>query len=119
MDDPLFPTVTRRVLSLRLRELATSLGFGEGHRMASHSLRRGGATSLLASGVAPHVIQRFGRWASDMWVETYAELQFDQQLAMAVDLDPRATIPWAGPARPGLASASATSDISIRTFGSH
>jgi integrase len=85
--DPLFPTISRGGLSARLRLLATSLGMGEARRLASHSLRRGGATSLLASGVPPHVIQRFGRWASDMWVDTYAELEFDQQLALAAALE--------------------------------
>ena len=85
--DPLFPVVTRSRLSLRLRGLAAQLGMGDAHRLASHSLRRGGATSLLASGVPPHVIQRFGRWASAMWVDTYAELQFDRQLALATALE--------------------------------
>jgi hypothetical protein len=88
-ERPLFPTIKRSFLSVRLRQVASSLGMGEAHRLASHSLRRGGATSLLASGVEAHVVQRFGRWASDMWVETYAELQFDKQLALASCLEPR------------------------------
>lgn len=35
--------------------------------IAGHSLRAGGATSLVGAGVSPSSIQRIGRWRSDTW----------------------------------------------------
>ena len=36
-------------------------------RVASHSLRRGGASAYLAGGASDEAIQRFGRWTSDAY----------------------------------------------------
>ena len=36
-------------------------------RYAGHSFRRGGATAMLLAGVQASVIQRHGRWQSDIW----------------------------------------------------
>jgi hypothetical protein len=33
--------------------------------VGGHSLRSGGATALAEAGVAPHIIQAIGRWASN------------------------------------------------------
>ncbi len=38
-------------------------------------MRRGGATTLAEHGsLAAYIIQKFGRWSSDMWMEIYQEL---------------------------------------------
>ncbi|KAF8228549.1 hypothetical protein L208DRAFT_1487066 [Tricholoma matsutake] len=35
--------------------------------VGGQSMRAGGATSLAENGVAPHIIQGIGQWASDAW----------------------------------------------------
>jgi hypothetical protein len=35
--------------------------------IAGQSMRAGSATSLAENGVAPHIIQGIGCWASDTW----------------------------------------------------
>jgi hypothetical protein len=47
---------------------------------AGHSFRRGGATSLSAAGVADHLIQTMGRWASDCY-RMYIDLPTEQLVA--------------------------------------
>ena len=37
------------------------------NNVAGQAMRAGGATSLAENGVAPHIIQGIGRWASDAW----------------------------------------------------
>ena len=59
-----------RVLTTRLPELWLALQCGVSANMvASHSLRRGGATtySLHVAGVPDEDIKRFGRWLSDAY----------------------------------------------------
>jgi hypothetical protein len=75
-DGPLFATtraqLTRRefIVSLRrvvgLTEQKHKIGL-QRRLFAGHSLRRGGATSLMLRGVPNGVIQLLGRWASDAY----------------------------------------------------
>lgn len=48
--------------------------------ISSHSLRRGGASSLVFSGVSEPAIMALGRWTSQAWRE-YIDLSAVQQLA--------------------------------------
>ncbi|MGH3244704.1 MAG: hypothetical protein ACRDOI_00600, partial [Trebonia sp.] len=43
--------------------LATPRGPSERRRYSGHSLRRGGATSMLKAGAQPLNVSRHGRWA--------------------------------------------------------
>jgi hypothetical protein len=70
--DPLFPlssplwlrsngaVPTRTFFISRLRHFFTT-------DVGGQSMRAGGATSLAENGVAPHIIQGIGRWASSAW----------------------------------------------------
>ncbi len=80
---PLFPTLTRKVLSQGIADWAMKLGvLDTGHGFASHSLRRGGATTLLNKGVPETTIQVFGRWKTDIWKGLYARLSYESQLVL-------------------------------------
>ena len=80
-SSPLFPSLTRQQLSSRLKCLAVCLGYhGDSCMFASHSLRRGGATSLLNAGVPCDYIQFLGRWKTDCWKQLYAKLLHETQL---------------------------------------
>jgi hypothetical protein len=73
---PLFEGVTSKQVSSFVKSLAIKLGYhGKKHDFASHSLRRGGATTLLNKNVPAAMIQLFGRWASSKWLSTYPLLQ--------------------------------------------
>ena len=88
-----------------LRAAAKSSGLDPA-RYATHSLRRGGATALVAAGVNPETVRRFGRWLSDAW-RTYVfgttehlgdlaagMVNADYTIAMALE-DFRASVPRA------------------------
>jgi hypothetical protein len=78
---PLFPSFSRQKLSKVLKSLAVRLGYhGDECHFASHSLRRGGATSLLNAGVSCDYIQFLGRWKTDCWKQLYAKLLHETQL---------------------------------------
>ena len=47
--------------------------------ISSHSLRRGGASTMLACGVPEAVIMQMGRWTSRAWRD-YIDLSAEQQL---------------------------------------
>jgi hypothetical protein len=57
-------TLTRANLSDVLKAAAMACGV-MGSKVASHSLRRGGASAYAAAGVPHADIQKFGRWTSD------------------------------------------------------
>ena len=59
-------TLTRKKISDLLKEGAAAGGIPKA-RVASHSLRRGGASAYVASGASDAAIQRFGRWTSDAY----------------------------------------------------
>ena len=61
-------------------------------RFGAHSLRIGGATAALASGVSPQLIRLMGRWSSDVY-ELYCRMsaQAAARVGVAVtsaDVDP-------------------------------
>jgi hypothetical protein len=68
--------LTRADLSAVLRAAAVSCGVVSS-KVASHSLRRGGASAYAAAGVPHHDIQKFGRWTSDgykVYITSYADV---------------------------------------------
>lgn len=56
--------LTRNILQRQLRAALTKAGH-PGHAYSTHSLRSGGATSLICAGFDGALVQIFGRWASD------------------------------------------------------
>ena len=57
--------------------------------MASHSLRRGGASAYVAAGLSDEHIERFGRWTSaayKAYVFQHAEAIKEALLAAAVQV---------------------------------
>ena len=92
-------------ITAELRAAAVALGL-EPSRYATHSLRRGGATALVAAGVESEVVRRWGRWLSDTWrryifgtVESLGDLATDMvsadyTVSMAIE-DFRASVPRA------------------------
>ena len=69
--------------ALDLKDLGVLLGIKDAKtKLASHSLRRGGATSLFNAGIDAMYIREWGRWSQDMWVTVYAQLSFDRQLEL-------------------------------------
>jgi hypothetical protein len=81
----LFPTLTRSSLARAIKSCVSWLRLPEGPQSYStHSLRRGGAASLLNSGrVHPKFIQEFGRWATDIWLRVYATMSAANQQKLA------------------------------------
>jgi len=70
-DAPLFlkpsgKPLHRRDISAWLKAGAKAAGLPPA-RFSSHSLRKGGASYMAATGVPDEVIQRFGRWSSDCY----------------------------------------------------
>lgn len=57
---------SRSQISDILKQASQTAGIPAG-RVASHSLRRGGASAFVASGASDAAIQRFGRWTSDAY----------------------------------------------------
>ena len=49
-------------------------------KLASHSLRRGGACAYLAAGCDRYDVMRFGRWKSEAGFDYYVSL-FEDQIA--------------------------------------
>ena len=82
----LFPSLTRSILAREIKAAVTWLRLPEGPAMYStHSLRRGGAFTLLNSGrVHPKFIQEFGRWATDIWLRVYATMSEANQQKLAL-----------------------------------
>ena len=74
LNDPLRPlfelesgkAASGAQISEALKLGAGDLGLGP-RRYATHSLRRGGATTMVAAGILTEVIRRWGRWLSDCW----------------------------------------------------
>lgn len=58
--------LTRGEVSDILKEASAAVGIPKA-RVASHSLRRGGASAYKAAGCTEKALQRFGRWTSDAY----------------------------------------------------
>ena len=69
--------VTRELVSDLLKTAASALGYPP-HLIGSHSLRKGGATAMLASTGDLEAVKRFGGWKSDA---VHAYLYADHQEA--------------------------------------
>ena len=67
-----------------IRALMMSIGRDPAH-YGAHSLRIGGATAMLAAGVAPQMIRLMGRWSSDVY-EIYCRMSVESALAAGVAL---------------------------------
>ena len=68
--------LTRAGLASVLKQAAVACGVSSS-RVATHSLRRGGASAYAAAGVPDADIQRFGRWTSDgykRYVTTHSDM---------------------------------------------
>jgi hypothetical protein len=68
--------LTRAGLATVLKQAAVACGVAAS-RVATHSLRRGGASAYAAAGVPDADVQRFGRWTSDgykRYVTTHADM---------------------------------------------
>ena len=62
--------LTRRAINEALKELATDAGFvGIEYAFASHSLRIGGATAMIAAGKTREETKRIGGWAEKSEVD--------------------------------------------------
>ena len=77
--------LTRRQISDILKQAAATAKIPSA-RIASHSLRRGGASAFVAADASDQAVQRFGRWTSDAY-KAYvfphaAELAASQRKAM-------------------------------------
>ena len=77
--------LSRAQVSDILKQAAATAGIPSA-RIASHSLRRGGASAFVAAEASDEAIQRFGRWTSDAY-KAYvfphaAELAASQRKAM-------------------------------------
>jgi hypothetical protein len=65
LSSPLWLTAEGKVLTRSFFIRCLHLWFDKD--VAGQSIRAGGATSLAENGVAPHIIQGIGRWASTAW----------------------------------------------------
>lgn len=64
--------LTRRMVNTSLKVIAASFGFESvAFAFSSHSLRIGGATSMIAAGVDPEKVRRLGGWAEGGCAEIY------------------------------------------------
>ena len=61
----------------RLKELLISADIGELDMHGAPSLRRGGALTLALAGVPDRVIQRIGRWKSEVY-RVYLDLSVEE-----------------------------------------
>ena len=100
-DDPFLAyghrqMLTRKTVTDVLRWAAKDLGQVEASNFASHSLRIGGASTMLACGYSEEYIRRQGRWQSYCWRQ-YA---YDNREQMA-----------------GVSTAMATSDYTVMSAG--
>ena len=59
-----YKTLTSSMVNKALKDIATHFGL-DPKKFSSHSLRKGGCTSLRLAGVAPEKIQRVGGWKPD------------------------------------------------------
>jgi hypothetical protein len=95
-DDPFLqtpsgtPNLSRTTISKFIARLATSLGLKA--NIGSHSLRKGGATSLCSGGkIAGYLVQLHGRWSSDTWKKIYqtitseSSIEISHQFSLAAD----------------------------------
>ena len=81
--DPLFAGLSYRKFNEDLKDLGVLMKVMNARQvLASHSLRRRGATSLFNAGVSATYIREWGRWSRDMWVTVSAQLSFDLQLEL-------------------------------------
>jgi hypothetical protein len=77
----LFAGFTRSTLAQAIKRVVRAHHLGDPAMFSTHSLRRGGACTLLNSGrVHPTFIQDFGRWKSDIWLRVYASMSEENQL---------------------------------------
>jgi len=67
-----------------IRALMMSIG-RDPSLYGAHSLRIGGATAMLAAGVAPQLIRLMGRWSSDVY-EIYCRMSVESALAAGIAL---------------------------------
>jgi hypothetical protein len=78
-------TVTRGWIIAKLNDKMEALGW-RGGSFSGHSFRRGGATSLAAAGVSPHLVARCGRWKSStyqIYIDPTREAMLEAQKALA------------------------------------
>ena len=74
---PLFPGLTPRRIAKEISNMAVILGF-DPLDFGTHSLRRGGTTTLASEGmINEYIIRHFGRWSSKMWEQVYQELTLE------------------------------------------
>ena len=67
--------VLRQHLNNAIKYLIIRIGLNEDY-YSSHCLRSGRATDLARSGKPGYLIQKWGRWRSDCWMEFYLKLNF-------------------------------------------
>ena len=77
---PTTPLFTAALLSSAIGSLPCS------PRLTFHSLRRGGAATLVALGVSPEALKYWGRWSSDATASLYFEQQFPTALPASIQL---------------------------------
>ncbi len=66
---------TRESISFLLQRLAHKASGGKSINIATHSLRRGGASTLCQRMELPgYVIKKFGRWSNDEWEKVYQSI---------------------------------------------
>jgi hypothetical protein len=78
-------TVTRGWIIAKLNDKMEAMGW-RGASFSGHSFRRGGATSLAAAGVSPHLVARCGRWKSStyqIYIDPTREAMLEAQRALA------------------------------------
>ena len=76
-DGPLFPGLTPRRIAKEISRMAEILGY-DPLDFGTHSIRRGGTTTLASEGnINEYIIRHFGRWSSSMWEQVYQELTLE------------------------------------------
>ncbi len=90
---------SRKYLAARIHTLAKVSNGGKPLNTGSHSLRRGGATALCQQAhIQGYVIQNFGRWGTDTWIQIYQRLTKVSAVILAEALRPTVAI------RPAISS---------------
>ena len=77
------PSAAGEAVTGEIRRWLVAIGFPPGELVSyvCHSLRHGGASDMLDSGIAQDVVAKHGRWASLVWFEVYRHLSTDARLA--------------------------------------
>ena len=109
--------VSRKGVSEALRLAAVALGY-PAHLVASHSLRKGGATAMLAVTSDVETVKRFGGWKSDAehaYLYTDMAAAPDEMLTSKPVLQPQQHAP--APNRVGYQSFECESSVGTRCGG--